>query len=58
MPLFLSQADGAILLQQFREKDTKNIAYNVSVDQVINTDVFIAGSGPIAYVPYSSLIGC
>ena len=48
MPLPLSQADAAALLKQFREKDTTNIAYNVSQDQVINTDVFIAGSGPNA----------
>ena len=58
MPLFLPQADAAILLKQFREKDTKNIAHNVSDARVIPADVFIAGSGPIAYVPCSSLIGC
>ena len=58
MPLPLSQADGAFLLKQFRKNDTTNIAYKVSEDRVIKTDVFIAGSGPIGYVPYSSLIGC
>ena len=56
MPLPLSQADADVLLKQFRENDTTNIAYKVQ--RVILTDVFIAGSGPIGYVPYSSLIGC
>ena len=55
MPLPLSHNDAAILLEQFRKNDAKNIAYKAS--RVIHTDVLIAGSGPNAYVPfYSSFI--
>ena len=56
MPLPLSHDDAAILLEQFRKNDAKNIAYKAS--RVIHTDVLIAGSGPNAYVPYSRLIVC
>lgn len=58
MPLPLSDADAAVLMKQFRENNATKIAYNVSDDQVIYTDVFIASSSPITYVPCSSLILC
>ena len=56
MPLPLSDAETSILLKQFQENDATGMASEVS--RVIQTDVFIAGSGPIAYVPCSMIILC
>jgi hypothetical protein len=57
MPLPLSDEKTSILLKRFKENDTTGMASQVS--RFIETDVFIAGSGPIAYcVPYSILIVC
>ena len=56
MPYLLSKAEQDNFLKRFRlgESKTSDIAYKAA--KVIKTDVLIAGSGPIGYVPYSSLI--
>ena len=49
MPLRLSDEEVSVLLKQYQESNTT--ALELNDDRILFTDVFIAGSGPIGYVP-------